>query len=161
VRELALGLSLTAIITSPAFGYAGVGLPVLAMGAFPQAWGALLPLRWYQQILFDQAARGSPVHASSLPFAILAGMALGLFILAWLCLRRSLPPRGEEDASSSQDQERSGLGHAFIEEWRRVVADRPVFSLLIIAPVFYGVFYPQPYLCARSRSPSSMMTGQR
>ena len=44
-RELALGLSLTAIITSPAFGYAGVGLPVLAMGAFPQAWGALLPLR--------------------------------------------------------------------------------------------------------------------
>ena len=100
VRELALGLSLTAIITSPAFGYAGVGLPVLAMGAFPQAWGALLPLRWYQQILFDQAARGSPVHASAVPFAILAGMALGLFALAWLCLRRSLPPRKEEDAAS-------------------------------------------------------------
>ena len=146
VRELALGLSLTAIITSPAFGYAGVGLPVLAMGAFPQAWGALLPLRWYQQILFDQAARGSPVHASSIPFAILAGMALGLFALAWLCLRRSLPPREEENTASLRDQDRSGLGHAFIGEWRRVVADRPVFSLLIIAPVFYGVFYPQPYL---------------
>src|SRR5947208_15719167 len=70
------------------------------------------PLRWYQQILFDQAARGSPVHASSVPFAILAGMALGLFTLVWLCLRRSLPPR-EEDAASSQGQERSGLGHAF------------------------------------------------
>ena len=60
VHNLALGLSLTAIITSPAFGYAGIGLPVLAMGVFPRAWGALLPLRWYQQILFDQAARGSP-----------------------------------------------------------------------------------------------------
>ena len=35
---------------------------------------------------------------------------------------------------------------AFIGEWRRVLADRGVFSLLIIAPVFYGVFYPQPYL---------------
>jgi ABC-2 type transport system permease protein len=144
--ELGLGLSLTAIITSPAFGYAGVGLPVLAMGAFPQAWGALLPLRWYQQILFDQAARGSPVHASALPFAILAGMALGLSTLAWLCLRRSLPRREEKEALSSQDADRSGLGHAFIGEWRRVLADRPVFSLLIIAPVFYGVFYPQPYL---------------
>src|SRR5204863_2065676 len=103
VHNLPTGLSLTAIITSPAFGFAGVGLPVLAMGAFPQAWGALLPLRWYQQILFDQAARGSPVHASSVPFAILAGMVLGLFTLAWLCLRRSLPPR-EEDAVLSQDQ---------------------------------------------------------
>ena len=35
---------------------------------------------------------------------------------------------------------------AFVGEWRRVLADRGVFSLLIVAPVFYGVFYPQPYL---------------
>ena len=27
-----------------------------------------------------------------------------------------------------------------------MLADRGVFSLLIVAPVFYGVFYPQPYL---------------
>jgi len=39
-----------------------------------------------------------------------------------------------------------GIAGAFIGEWRRVLADRGVFSLLIIAPVFYGVFYPQPYL---------------
>ena len=146
VRELSLGLSLTAIITSPAFGYAGVGLPVLAMGTFAQTWGALLPLRWYQQILFDQAARGSPVHTSAVPFAILAGMALGLFSLAWLCLRRPSPPREEEEAASPHDGNHPGLGKAFVGEWRRVLADRPVFSLLIIAPVFYGVFYPQPYL---------------
>src|SRR5439155_17617263 len=30
--------------------------------------------------------------------------------------------------------------------WRRVLADRGVFSSLIVAPVFYRVFYPQPYL---------------
>ena len=39
-----------------------------------------------------------------------------------------------------------GIGRAFVGEWRRVLADRGVFSMLVIAPVFYGVFYPQPYL---------------
>ncbi len=146
VRNLPLGLSLTAIITSPAFGFAGIGLPVLAMGAFPQAWGALLPLRWYQQILFDQAARGSPVHASSVPFAILAGMALGLFGLAWLRLRYLSSPPAEREGPLPTDGPNPGVASAFVGEWRRVLADRGVFSMLIIAPVFYGVFYPQPYL---------------
>jgi hypothetical protein len=48
--------------------------------------------------LFSQAARGSPVHASSVPFVILAGMALGLFGLAWPCLHHlssDHPERGE------------------------------------------------------------------
>ena len=35
-----VGLSLTGIVCSPAFGFAGVGFPVLAMGAFGHAWGA-------------------------------------------------------------------------------------------------------------------------
>jgi ABC-2 type transport system permease protein len=145
VRDLALGLSLVAIVASPAFGYAGVGMPVLAMNGFAQGWGALLPLRWYQQILFDQAARGSPVHASASAFAILAAMALGFFALAWWRLSRmsSEFPR-EEDAPLPQD--RRGIPGAFIGEWRRVLADRGVFSFFIIAPVFYGIFYPQPYL---------------
>lgn len=43
VRNLAFGLSLTGIVCSPAFGYAGVGFPVLAMGAFARGWGALYP----------------------------------------------------------------------------------------------------------------------
>ena len=146
VGDLPLGLSLNAIIASPAFGFAGVGLPVLAMGAFARGWGALLPLRWYQQILSDQAARGSPVHASSVPFAILAGMALGLFALAWLRLRHLSPKPREEEAPLPEDGPGPGLRGAFVGEWRRVLADRGVFSLLIIAPVFYGVFYPQPYL---------------
>ncbi|WP_336492774.1 ABC transporter permease, partial [Methylobacterium nigriterrae] len=51
--NLALGMSLTAIICNPAFGFAGVGFPVLAMNGFARLWGDLLPLRWYIQILFD------------------------------------------------------------------------------------------------------------
>ena len=66
---------------------AGVGFPVLAMGAFARGWGALLPLRWYQQILFDQAARGAPTHASAVPYAILSAMALGLFAAAWALMK--------------------------------------------------------------------------
>ena len=67
-RNLAFGLSLTGIICSPAFGFAGVGFPVLAMGGFAQVWGSFLPLRWYIQILFDQAARGVPPFDSLQPF---------------------------------------------------------------------------------------------
>ena len=47
-------------MVSPAFGYAGVGFPIAGMLAFAKGWGAILPLRWYMQILFDQAARGAP-----------------------------------------------------------------------------------------------------
>jgi ABC-2 type transport system permease protein len=45
-----------------------------------------------------------------------------------------------------QDEARSGFVRLFAGEWRRVLADRGIFAMLIIAPVFYGVFYPQPYL---------------
>jgi ABC-2 type transport system permease protein len=145
VRDLSLGLSLTAIITSPAFGFAGVGIPVLAMGAFARGWGALLPLRWYQQILFDQAARGAPTHASAIPYAILSAMALSLFAAAWALMRRlALQRRAESEPAD--DAHETGVGSAFLAEWRRVLADRPVFSLMVIAPLIYGVFYPQPYL---------------
>jgi ABC-2 type transport system permease protein len=66
-------------------------------------------------------------------------------VLAWWRLSRlsgNFPP--EEDAPLPRDG--SGTSGAFTGEWRRVLADRGVFSLLIVAPVFYGVFYPQPYL---------------
>jgi ABC-2 type transport system permease protein len=86
-RNLAFGLSLTGIVCSPAFGFAGVGFPILAMGGFAQVWGSFLPLRWYIQILFDQAARGVPPVDSLEPFAALAALALAYFGLAVLRLR--------------------------------------------------------------------------
>ena len=50
VRNLATGMSLTALICNPAFGFAGVGFPLIAMGEFPRLWGDALPLRWFMQI---------------------------------------------------------------------------------------------------------------
>ena len=39
-----------------------------------------------------------------------------------------------------------GVGGAFAAEWRRVLAIRGAFILLVAAPIVYGLFYPQPYL---------------
>ena len=146
VRELAFGLSLTAIITSPAFGFAGIGLPVLAMNGFARGWGSLLPLRWYLQILVDQAERGAPVQASALALGILAGMAVVLFALAWWRLRGLRAARPAEEEPLPMSGENPGVIRAFVGEWRRVIADRGVFGMMILAPILYGVFYPQPYL---------------
>jgi ABC-2 type transport system permease protein len=64
VRDLAFGLSLTGIFCSPAFGFAGVGFPILGMSGFARAWGDMMPLRWHLQVLFDQAAGGvSPLES--------------------------------------------------------------------------------------------------
>src|SRR5262249_46309093 len=75
VRDLATGLGLTGLIVSPAFGYAGVGFPILGMNAFALVWGAILPLRWYMAVLLGQAARGLPLYESAQPFAVLAALA--------------------------------------------------------------------------------------
>src|SRR6516162_4485499 len=87
VRDLATGLGLTGVVVSPAFGYAGVGFPVLGMNAFAQVWGAILPLRWYMAVLLGQAARGLPLSESACPFAALAALAVLYALLALVRLR--------------------------------------------------------------------------
>lgn len=149
VRNLAFGLSLTGIICSPAFGFAGVGFPVLAMNGFSRVWGAMLPLRWYIQILFDQAARGVPAGNSAEPFMMLGGLAVLYFGLAWLRLRsvarhpRPVPVEAPEQDSAGA---KIGIVQAFTNEYGRIIRDRSAFSLIVLAPIIYGLFYPQPYL---------------
>jgi ABC-2 type transport system permease protein len=150
VRNLALGLSLTAIMVSPAFGYAGVGFPIAGMVEFARGWGSILPLRWYMQILFDQAARGAPVADSARPFAILGGLTLLYGSLAWLRLmalarRRGRTADAEESAASAIGSD-PGVAAILTGEIRRILADRSVMGLMVLAPILYGVFYPQPYL---------------
>src|SRR5215471_5107192 len=87
VRDLATGLGLTGLVCSPAFGYAGVGFPVLGMNAFSYAWGAILPLRWYMAVLLGQGARGLPLSDSAPAFAALAALTVLYSLLAFLRLR--------------------------------------------------------------------------
>jgi ABC-2 type transport system permease protein len=148
VRDLAIGLGLTGLIVSPAFGYAGVGFPTLGMNTFSQIWGAILPVRWYMAVLLGQAARGLPVAESARPFAALAALAVLYSLLAFVRLRfiarsmRRAAPAPEPAAAAPS----RGVGGAFAAEWRRVLAIPGAFILLVAAPIVYGLFYPQPYL---------------
>jgi len=149
VRDLPMGLGLTGLIVSPAFGFAGVGFPILAMNAFSIAWGAILPLRWYMAVLLGQAARGLPLQDSARPFAALAGLAMLYSLLALVQLRsistgiRDAAPRSEPAPPVAAPR---SVSEAFVAEWRRVLAMRGTFALLVMAPLIYGVYYPQPYL---------------
>jgi len=150
-RDLTTGLSLTGLFVSPAFGYLGVGFPILGMNAFAQVWGAILPLRWYIAVLFGQAARGLPVQESAQPFAALALLAGVYALLAILRLRALRDWTGQRaDQTAVQPAmpvaASPGIGGAIAAEWRSVLAFRGAFSLMVLAPVVYGVFYPQPYL---------------
>jgi ABC-2 type transport system permease protein len=141
------GLSLVAIFCNPAFGFAGVGFPVVAMGTFPQAWGSILPLRWYLQVLFEQAARGVPTSDSVRPFLVLAGLACLYFALAWARLRAiaNAPPRREE-APAFRLRYGRGMAIAMGNEVERILSDRAVLGLIVLAPLLYAALYPQPYL---------------
>ena len=148
--DLATGLGLAGLFASPAFGYAGVGFPTIGMNAFAQVWSAILPLRWYMAVLLGQAARGLPVSESAIPFAALAGLAVlfaGLALLRMTSLKRKgwfeAPPRA---AQPEIDVTPRGIGGAFKAEWRRVLGTRSAFSVLFLAPLVYGIYYPQPYL---------------
>jgi ABC-2 type transport system permease protein len=148
VRDLTAGLGLTGIVVSPAFGFVGVGFPLLGMNAFSQIWSALLPLRWYMEVLLGQAARGLPVADSALPFALLAALAALYSLLAMLRLRsisRSAVPT-PAPAPMLKPAPAPGIGGAFVAEWRRVLAIRGAFTTLVLAPLLYGIYYPQPYL---------------
>ena len=149
-RDLATGLGLTGLFVSPAFGYAGVGFPIVGMNAFAQVWSTILPLRWYMAVLLGQAARGLPVSDSAVPFAALAGLTVlfaGLALLRMVSLKRkgwfeiTTPPAQSENTPPPR-----GIGGSFVAEWRRVLGTKSAFSLLILAPLIYGIYYPQPYL---------------
>ncbi|MBV8186028.1 MAG: ABC transporter permease, partial [Alphaproteobacteria bacterium] len=147
-RNLAFGLSLTGIFCSPAFGFAGVGFPVLAMNKFALFWGSLLPMRWYMQVLSDQAARGTPARDSIEPLAMLAVLAVVFLALATLRLRSiaGKPLPQEEAVAAAPSSARGRVVRAFVAEYTGALRDRGAFGLIVLAPLIYGVLYPQPYL---------------
>ena len=70
-------------------------------------------------------------------------------LLALLRLRaiaRSETRSAPAPATAAPPTAPHGIGGAFAAEWRRVLAIRGAFILLVVGPVVYGVFYPQPYL---------------
>ena len=147
-RNLVTGLSFTSAFVSPAFGYLGVGFPIQQMNDFSQVWSALLPLRWYLAVLFGQGARGLSLHDTARPFAALAALTVLYSLLAVLRLRAigASIPRAETWNPAGAPADAQGVVGAFAGEFRRIFTTRSAFTLLIIGPVLYGIYYPQPYL---------------
>jgi ABC-2 type transport system permease protein len=99
--------------------------------------------------LLGQGARGLPVSESAVPFAALAGLTM---LFAGLALLRmaSLKRKGWFETARPVEQPESYHvprgGGAFVAECRRVLGTRSAFSVLFLAPLVYGIYYPQPYL---------------
>ncbi len=148
VRNLAFGLSLAGILCSPAFGFVGVGFPLLAMSGFARSWGDLLPLRWYMQILSDQAARGVPAVHSIEPSRHPGGPDAGILRVGDPAVatvaRRPLPreaPAGDDGPPALPAPLPPSTGG------RSATAAR---SACCRHRIIYGALYPQPYLGQRS-----------
>lgn len=80
--NLRISLSSAAIYAAPAFAFAGITFPVMAMPLSGKIWGALLPLSYYLIILLDQGMRGTPVAVSLPPLAAMCGFVVVIPILA-------------------------------------------------------------------------------
>ena len=84
LRPMASAVSIGTFVTSPAFGFMGIGFPRLGMNAFSYGWGALLPGTWYLSARIDQTVRGTPLDLSWKPVLILLAFVMGLAgLVAW------------------------------------------------------------------------------
>uniref|UniRef100_A0A9E8CNQ3 ABC transporter permease n=1 Tax=Bosea sp. NBC_00436 TaxID=2969620 RepID=A0A9E8CNQ3_9HYPH len=95
LRPMGSAVSIATLVTTPAFGFMGIGFPRFGMNLFAQWWGAMLPGTWFLTLRIDQTVRGTPLDLSLTPLFI-----LGLFVLApalLLLLRLEALRRGTED----------------------------------------------------------------
>jgi len=123
-RNLAFGLSLTGIVCSPAFGFAGVGFPILAMGGFAQVWGLVSAAALVHPDPVSTRRRAACRRSiRSKPFAALAAVwrwpisALRCFG----CDPLPANPRRRRRRSTTAPP-RTGLAGAFVTEYGRVPA---------------------------------------
>jgi ABC-2 type transport system permease protein len=74
--NLRISLSAAAVYAAPAFAFAGITFPVMAMPLSGKIWGGLLPLNYYLIILLDQGMRGAPVAVSLPALAAMCGFVV-------------------------------------------------------------------------------------
>lgn len=101
LKPMASAVSIGALLTSPAFGFMGIGFPRIGMNAFAFGWGALLPGTWYLTARIDQTVRGTPLDLSWKPVLILAAFVVGLGALTALRLE-SMRRNGNRDPADAQ-----------------------------------------------------------
>ena len=150
VRDLATGLGLTGLVVSPAFGYAGVGFP----GVRHERVRASLGRDPAAALVHGGAAGTGGARIAAVRFGRTFRGARGadgaLYAASHCCACARLPQaRPARRLRRNRWPARAaprGIGGAFCAEWRRVLAMRGAFILLVLAPLVYGIYYPQPYL---------------
>ena len=148
VQNLATGLTLTAIVCSPAFGFAGVGFPVLAMGAFARDLGnAAAAALVHPDPVRSGRARGSAARSRPMPFAISrCWPSSSSGSPGCGCARSRGSRRRGGGARTAPTTTPHGIVGFFAAEYGRVLRDSGAFGLIVLGPILYGVLYPQPYL---------------
>jgi ABC-2 type transport system permease protein len=86
LKPMASAISIGTLLTSPAFGFMGIGFPRLGMSAFAYGYGAILPGTWYLTARIDQTIRGTPLELSWKPILVLLAFVVGLVGLVALRL---------------------------------------------------------------------------
>jgi ABC-2 type transport system permease protein len=77
LKPTASAVSIATLLTSPAFGFMGIGFPRLGMGALAYGFGAILPGTWYLMARIDQTIRGTPLDLSWKPILVLLAFVVG------------------------------------------------------------------------------------
>jgi ABC-2 type transport system permease protein len=96
----ATAVSVGTLLTSPAFGFMGIGFPRLGMSAFSLGFGSFLPGTWYLTARIDQTIRGTPLDLSWRPILVLLAFVVGLAGLVALRLER-IRANATRDASGT------------------------------------------------------------
>jgi ABC-2 type transport system permease protein len=80
--NLRLASSGAAFYGGPAFAFTGVTFPTFGMPLAAKAWGTILPVTHYIDLLVSQAMRGAPPATALAPLLALAGFVVVLPLLA-------------------------------------------------------------------------------
>src|SRR6267142_1530809 len=100
LKPTATAVSVGTPLTSPAFGFMGIGFPRLGMSAFSLGFGSFLPGTWYLTARIDQTIRGTPLDLSWRPILVLLAFVVGLAGLVALRLER-IGANATRDASGT------------------------------------------------------------
>ena len=100
LKPTASAVSIGTLLTSPAFGFMGIGFPRLGMNAFAYGFGAILPGTWYLTARIDQTIRGTPLDLSWKPILVLLAFVLAFTGLVALRLE-SMRAHAARDASGA------------------------------------------------------------
>ena len=90
VRDTYTALSAVALYGGPALTFSDATLPVIGAPVFTQVWSHVLPFSAYVKLQMEQMFMGSPASASLPWLALMSAVALAMFLLAGLLLRRAM-----------------------------------------------------------------------